>query len=223
MLPSEAVLSKYYEASRITIRKALEVLRQEGYVESRQGFGWLVVSSPLRQSLGKFSTIEDQLAEVGVRPQRKVLDSQVCRPTKEIAALLGDRELLRVRRINLADDLPFARVTVWLPMEYAKAFSLEDYERHSFYELLTSRKVIDHPISRASQIISSIAISETDGMLLGVPTGSPALRCLRVTYDSVERALLYSEYIFPGHKTEFVTVLTGQISSIAPSGLRLVQ
>lgn len=222
MLPSEAVLSKSYEASRITIRKALEVLRKDGLVESRQGFGWLVVSRPLKQSLSRFSTIEDQLAEVGVRPRRKVLDSQVSAPTPEVAEVLGDREVLRVRRINLADELPFARVTVWIPVEFAKGFSLRDYEEHSFYELLEAKRTIPSPLSRALQTIGAIAISQEDAQLLGVPLGSPALRCMRTTYDFEGEAVLYSENIFPGHKTEFVSELIGQVISIAPSGLRLI-
>ena len=51
-LPSESELSASYEASRVTIRKALELLRDEGLVDARQGFGWFAAVDPLRQSLG---------------------------------------------------------------------------------------------------------------------------------------------------------------------------
>ena len=44
VLPSESELSETYAASRVTIRRALETLRSEGIVESRQGFGWLVLT-----------------------------------------------------------------------------------------------------------------------------------------------------------------------------------
>src|SRR6187431_2746319 len=40
LLPSEAELSARFRASRVTIRRALEALRTEGLVSSRQGFGW---------------------------------------------------------------------------------------------------------------------------------------------------------------------------------------
>src|SRR4051812_42473679 len=51
LLPSESELREAYDASRVTIRKALEALRGEGLIDSRQGFGWFA-ADPVRQSLG---------------------------------------------------------------------------------------------------------------------------------------------------------------------------
>ena len=65
LLPSESELSKLYGASRVTVRKALEALRDQGLVDSRQGFGWFVAADPLRQTLGRLGTLEGQLAEAG--------------------------------------------------------------------------------------------------------------------------------------------------------------
>ena len=62
LLPSESELSASYAASRVTVRKALELLRDEGLVDARQGFGWFAAVDPLRQSLGRLGTIEAQLA-----------------------------------------------------------------------------------------------------------------------------------------------------------------
>ena len=61
VLPSEADLSATYEASRVTVRRALEALRSEGLVESRQGFGRLVSADPVRQDLTRLSTLDGQL------------------------------------------------------------------------------------------------------------------------------------------------------------------
>jgi GntR family transcriptional regulator len=65
LLPSEAELSATYQASRVTVRKALEALRDEGLVDSRQGFGWFVAADPLRQTLARLGTLEDQLEAGG--------------------------------------------------------------------------------------------------------------------------------------------------------------
>ena len=58
--------------------------------------------------------------------------------------------------------------------------------------------------------------------LLDVPAGSAVLRCERVTHDRDERPVLLSEFVFPAHLTEFVVDLPHAETSIAPTGLRLV-
>ncbi|MGH9073952.1 MAG: GntR family transcriptional regulator, partial [Acidimicrobiales bacterium] len=222
LLPSEAELSAELGASRVTVRKALELLRTEGLVESRQGFGWYVAGAPLRQTLGRLGTIEAQLAASGASAERRVLDfgfvaaSDRDAAPDRVAALLGPGPVLRVRRLNLADGQPFARVTVWAPEAVGASLSRDDVERSSFYELLGPR------LSRATQTIGAAAASAGDAEVLGVPTGSPVLRCERVTFDREGEAVLVAEHVFPALRTEFVVELSSAGDSIAPSGLRLV-
>ena len=136
LLPSEAELSQTYGASRVTVRRALEVLRDEGLVDSRQGFGWFVSADPVRQSLGRLGTIESQLLAEGVRSERRILDFRFLAAPTRVRELLGSDTVLRVRRLNLADDEPFALVTVWCPERYGAELSRADVERSPFYELL---------------------------------------------------------------------------------------
>ena len=112
VLPSEAGLSASYDASRVTVRKALELLRDEGLVDSRQGFGWFVSADPVQQSLDTLGTIEDQLEAIGVVSERRVLGFAFVPSPPRIAGLLAVSDVLEVRRLNLADGRPFARVTV---------------------------------------------------------------------------------------------------------------
>ena len=73
VLPSESELSAHYVASRVTVRRALEVLRHEGLLESRQGFGWMIAGEPLRQDLHRLGTMEAQLSAAGIRSERRIL------------------------------------------------------------------------------------------------------------------------------------------------------
>ncbi len=220
VLPSEAELSRAYGVSRITVRKALEHLKAEGLVDSRQGFGWFASVRPLRQGLGRLGTIEEQLSESGMEPGRKVVDFRFVPAPDWVARLLGPAErieVLQVRRVNLADGTPFARVTVWLPAALGSSFSRDDVERHTFYELL------DVPLGGATQTIGAAAASARDAADLGVPEGSPVLRCERVTRAADGSAVLVAEHVFPAHRTEFVVELASPEPSMAPSGLRLVE
>lgn len=217
LLPSEAELSQRYGVSRVTVRKALETLREEGLVESRQGFGWFVAVAPVRQDLGHLMTIEAQMAAQGRQPERKVLEFAYQKAPGPIAALLGTDSVLRVRRLNLADGAPFALVTVWAPERLAASLSREDVERSPFYELLGIS------LAGATQTIGAAAAGADDAGHLRIPVGSPVLVCQRVTRSADGGAVLVSEHVFPAHRTEFVVDLVSPEPSIAPSGLRLVE
>jgi len=217
LLPSESDLSASYGVSRVTVRKALELLRDEGLIDSRQGFGWFVAADPLRQALGRLGTIEDQLESMGVASERRVVGFGFVKAPPRAKQVLGVLDVLRVRRLNLADGHPFARVTVWCPEDLGASLSRADVEARPFYELL------DVTIGRATQTIGAAAAESSDAALLDIPVGSPVLRCERITYDVDERPILLSEHVFPGHRTELVVDLPRFDPSMGPSGLRLVE
>jgi GntR family transcriptional regulator len=216
MLPSESELSAEFSASRVTVRRALEVLRDEGLVDARQGFGWFVAGDPLRQPLGRLATIEEQMAESGVVSERRILEFAFERAPKFVTRVLNTAQVLRVKRLNMADGEPFAIVTVWCPADLGQHLSRRDVEQSPFYELL------EIPLQGATQTIGADAATDNDAKLLQVPVGSPVLRCERVTSDASGRAVLLSRHVFPGHRTEFVVDLPQAAPSIAPTGLRLI-
>lgn len=219
LLPSEAELGRDYAASRMTVRRALESLRHEGLVDARQGFGWFAAAAPLRQTLGRLGTIEGQLASSGRRSERRVLDFgyvELAGDDRRTAAL-GPGRVLEVRRLNLVDGVPWARVTVWCPAALASHLSLADVERATFHELLGVE------LGGATQTIAAGAIGSDDAAVLDVPAGSPALVCERVTRSVDGDVVLVAEHVFPGHLTEFVVELTSVDRSVAPVGLRLVR
>ncbi len=217
VLPSEADLGQEFDASRVTVRKALEVLRDQGLVAARQGFGWFVAGAPLRQQLAQLGTIEGQLTDSGIHPERQILEFEFTRARGHVADVLHAEQVLRVKRLNLADGEPFAVVTVWCPAELGQHLSRAEVERSPFYELL------DIPLHGATQTIGADAASATNAKLLHVPIGSPVLRCERVTNDAEGRPVLLSEHVFPAYRTEFVVELPHAEPSLAPSGLRLVE
>ncbi|MFM2077651.1 MAG: hypothetical protein RJA49_1541, partial [Actinomycetota bacterium] len=213
VLPSESDLSAEFGVSRVTVRKALETLRDLGILESRQGFGWFVATAPLQQRLAGLDTIEAQLAERGLHPERQILEFAFVTAPARVASRLGCDQVLRVKRLNLADGAPFAVVTVWCPAERGQHLSRRDVEQRPFYELLGVQ------LRGAVQTIGAAAASDTDAELLQVPAGSPVLRCERLTTTVTGDPILLSEFIFPAHRTEFTVELPLAEPSIVPGGL----
>lgn len=217
LLPSEADLSAEYSASRVTVRRALELVRDDGLIAARQGFGWFVATEPVRQRLERLGTIEGSLEGSGRATARQVVEFAFVPAPAHVRDVLAASEVLRVKRVNLADGEPFALVTVWCPAALGRTLSRADVERRPFYELL------DVELRGATQTIGAAAADADEAHLLAVPRGAPLLTCERVTTDVDGHPLLMSQHRFPAHRTEFVVELPNDEPTITPSGLRLVE
>ncbi len=200
-LPSEADIGEAHGVSRVTVRRALELLRDEGLITSRRGAGWFVAADPVRQPLGRVTTIESALEAAGAKPERRVLEFGFEPAPPEIAKTLGvaaDAEVLRVLRLNLANGEPFAIVTVWLPMAVGAHVSRADVERATFYDLLPLHGV---DAGRVVQTITATASDRIEARRLGGHAGEPLLACRRVTYDRSGDAVMVSEHRYPAQST----------------------
>jgi len=217
LLSSEAGLSAEYKASRVTIRKALDVLRAERLVDSRQGSGWFVSSDPLRQSLDHLETIEQQLEAQGLTSERQVLRFGFRPASPDISATLESDEVLEVVRVNLADGEPFAAITVWCHPEIGATLTRADVEARTFQELLRD------DIGHATQTIGAVAADAAVAAQLAVPEGSPLLRIARTTSSQSGQNILVSEHLYPAHRTEFSVQLAPADAVADAPGLRLVQ
>ena len=118
------------------------------------------------------------------------------------AQVLGTDQVLRVKRLNLADGEPFAVVTVWCPAELGQHLSRRDVEQQAVLRAARHRAARRDADDRRRR-----RRRRGDATLLHVPPLSPVLRCERITTDTTGRPVLLSEHVFPAHRTEFVVEL----------------
>lgn len=202
-LESEAELGRILRASRVTVRRALELLRSEGLVTSRRGSGWFVALDPVRQPLGRVTTVEAALEAAGARPTRRVLEFGFEVASEEVAAALdltAGADVLRVGRLSLADGEPFAIVTVWVRGDLGAPLSRSEVERATFYDLLPLRGI---ELGRVTQTIGAGLATSDDARLLGVEPGDPLLVCTRITRTTDGAPVLASEHRYPAARTRF--------------------
>ena len=202
-LPGELELAAEYGTSRVTVRRALDLLRREGLVTSRRGSGWFAAVDPLRQPLGRVKTVEAAVEAAGARPGRRIVAfGFVEAPALVADALCVERgaDLLRVERVNLADDEPFALVTVWVRADVGADVSRADAERTTFYDLLPVRGVELESVHQT--ITAEVADAQSAALLVCAP-GDPLLLLRRVTCDVSGAPTLYSEHRYPAERTTF--------------------
>jgi GntR family transcriptional regulator len=200
-LPSETELAGEHRTSRVTVRRALDRLRQEGLVTSRRGAGWFVALDPVRQPLGRVTTIEAALEAAGATPSRRILAFRFETAPPVAASALGTSpgaEVLRVERLNLADDLPFALVVVWVRGDLGAELSRAEVEHAPFYDLLPLRGVA---LGTVHQAIGAEVAGAAAAQLLEVVPGAALLVARRRTCDIDGMPVLYSEHRYPAERT----------------------
>ena len=150
-----------------TIRRALDLLRDDGLVAARQGFGWFVAAEPVRQHLGQLGTIEAQLAGSGSPTSAASSSSPSTSRPGVVRQLLGVDSVLAPGGSTspTASRSPCHRV---VPGRARPAPVAIRRRAASVYELL------DITLRGATQTIGADGASGREARLLRVPVGAPA-------------------------------------------------
>jgi GntR family transcriptional regulator len=149
------------------------------------------------------TTVEAAVEAAGARPGRRILGfGFVDAPPAVADALQVPRtaDVLRVERVNLADDEPFALVTVWVRADVGADLSRADVERSPFYDLLPLRGL---ELGSVHQTITAELATPEAARLLACAPGDPLLLCRRVTDDAAGAPTLVSEHRYPADRTTF--------------------
>lgn len=205
-LPPENELVDRAKLSRVTVRKGLEILENEGWVVRKQGLGTFVRSA-ISQELSSVQTITEVLLAKGITPRVKVLSFGAVRPPEKVrsAMRLNDKEqLLLVERLYMNGDEPIALLRTFLPLSFREEADLlrsEDAPPETTYTILEQRLGLQ--LKGASH---SIRASKADRMAaagLGLKVGDPVLVLDRVTYATDGRPLEYTMLHYHWQRYEF--------------------
>lgn len=186
LIPSERELISLYSVSRITVRKALDEMVNEGYLYRIQGKGTYVKGKVTQQDLYSLVSMTRDIASTGKTPSRKVLRCEIIEsyPTRasELNILTTDK-LLVLDRIYFADGEPVNRTSAYLPYKYFPGIEKFDFQKNSLYDVL--EKHYQLKITRASRTIEAIQAALDIADLLGIKEGTPILLFRGVTYGYI--------------------------------------
>lgn len=186
-MPSEAVLSEQFGASRSTIRSALAELQRLGLVERRQGTPTRVVSTEPPPSYVHTMSASGDLMQFAGPSHRRVQSIQPIIADESLAEQLQDRPgrrwiLIRQTRHIDGQDAPVAWTDIYLCETYADiAGEIPDYPG-LVYTLLEERH--DVVIDEIHQALRAIPVSPDLAQHLQVSAGTHALELRRCYRDA---------------------------------------
>ncbi|MCB9452901.1 MAG: GntR family transcriptional regulator [Anaerolineaceae bacterium] len=208
ILPTEEQLAEQYAVSRVTIRKALQILVDDGLIVRQAGKGTFVYPQKIEENLYSLQGFAEMMASDYPTQVMEILNFEVIQAGADLATSLtvpADDKILRIKRRHKVEQRPVAYAIIYLPFEVGKLFTPDDVETTPIYTLLARKAGIT--IGQATQRIAAIAANHEIAEVLGIAVGSPVLTIKRVTYSTEQKPIEYIQLYYPGNQHELVMEL----------------
>ncbi len=185
-IPSERELISLFSISRITVRKAIDELVNEGYLYRVQGKGTYVKGHDIKQDLFNITSCTQDILEKGLIPSRRLIQCRVdaCRADKaRILQIASDEKVLILERVYYANLEPLNCTLTVLPHNYFPDIEKHNFEKESLYAVLEREYGVT--ITRATRTLQARLALEDMAKKLELHAGAPLLLFEAVTYGIV--------------------------------------
>lgn len=203
-LPTELELSKRFGVHRHTLRRAVEVLRQEGIVDVERGRGTFVVG-PIALPIGKRVRFNEALKAQSLTPICEVLRIVTINAdpklSKRLEIELGASVIL-FERMYSVDNLPIDISSSHFPSQRFPELVTHCETYRSISQMLLNEYNCDH-IRRTTRISARVA-RPRDARLLKMPANSPILLSESINIDQTGTVIEYGVTRFRGDRMELV-------------------
>ena len=183
-LLGERQLEEQFGVSRITVRRAISDLVQDGALVRIKGKGTFVSHGLVRSTLHLASFNEDMRA-AGFEPSTRVIAAAEEVPPAAAAEHLGfapEQAAYQVRRLRLANGAPVSVDESWLPPRLLPDLLAEDLTG-SLYRILSAS---GHPVQHVEQTVEAAAAPEETAALLDIEPGAPVLLFRRRSFTGAD-------------------------------------
>lgn len=181
-LPPEREYAETYQISRMTVRQAFTQLVNEGYLYRMQGKGTFVAERKIEQLLQGVTSFTEDMKARGLEPASKLIQFEIHPASAQIAeqlAILESAPVYEIERIRLADGVPMALETNYLPADLIKGLT-EAIVNQSIYAYIEG--TLNLKIDSASQVIESSVAGQADAKYLNISKGAPVMLIQRNSY-----------------------------------------
>ena len=185
LLPPEHMIETRFGISRTTVRRALELLARDGYVDAKQGCGTIVLDFSTVQKLGALTSITETLRSQGKEVATHSMHIDHVRAGAKVASALQVKEddmVVRIQRVQYANGLPFCIMTNYLIQSLVPGIERYVGQFISLYDLL--EKQFNIVLTSATEYLSAGVADFSEAQMLHVQVGAPLLVSKRITYDS---------------------------------------
>ena len=182
-LPAEQMLAAEHSVALGTLRRALELMADQGLIERIHGRGTFVRAGLAGATMMRFFRFGAGTGEV---PASRIVSRQQGVATADVARRLGLARgdvALRLQRVRSLDGQACIFEDIWLPLPLFSALADSDTSDWGdlLYPLYAERCAVH--IHRAVDEIGFAAVTTRQARHLGLAAGHPCARVNRSAYD----------------------------------------
>jgi DNA-binding GntR family transcriptional regulator len=206
-LPSESQLCAYHGVSRMTIRRAINMLVEQGVVIAKQGQGTFV--KPMQFwaatfSLGQLQNLLSDESGIRIRILQTSISQAGGRVTRKMAIRRGQR-ILFIRRLILSQDKPIMYHREYLVYDPSRPIVESELEVTSLRGLFEGTG--NSSIKRSVLSIEATVLEDEEAHLLQAPVATAAFNLEHLFYDFEDRPVSWGWFICPAANLRLTTII----------------
>lgn len=205
-LPGEMTLVQQFGVSRVTVRKALELLAAEDLITRQRGRGTTVKPESMHQAQGheaRRGGLLDNLVNVSLATRIKVVEVKRIPAPLAVAQALGlsvGEAVQKAIRVRSTPDGPLSHITTYVPAQLAEHFGRTELAREPILVLLEKSGV---ELGRAEQHLSARLADANTARLLDVSVGSALLSVRRLVFDAQDQPIQWLHGLYRPDRYEY--------------------
>lgn len=205
VIPTEKDLVEQYGLSRTTVRQALQQLVLDGCLSRHQGRGTFVTQPKVRHGPQRQFGISGYLRAHGLQPGWRLLGMEHVEAPAKVAAALevpAGSQVLRIRRLRLANEEPIGLHTIYVPLPLAQAIQPE-YMVAGDSSLSYLEDSLGLTLSESHRVIEAVAARKEEARWLKLKLGAPLLLIRRTTIEAHGKPVEYLHSVYRGDRFEY--------------------
>ena len=215
-MPTEQEFAESFGVSRVTVRKALNMLEEERLIVRQQGRGTFALSPPRRLGPANFSGLIENVVDFEQHTSVRILSFDKVELPETLAPLLArdpGTRVLKIVRVRIDSRSPFSYTTCYVPEPEADLITREALGNRTVVSALSDAGVA---VVAAEQRLSATAASVEIARLLKVEVGAPLISMTRIVNNDAGRPVEVLQALYRPDRYEYRVNLSRDAESRAP-------
>ncbi len=210
-IPTEHELVEIYNVSRPTVRQAVQLLVDAGYLEKRKKRGTIVCAPKIEQEFTQFiASFDSEMNKKGLATSTQVLTLKKEVATKMVCEklnLVKDSDVYKLVRLRFVDNKPNVLVTTYVPCDLFPTMGKVDFTENRLYHFFND---CNNPIHSIVRKLETIKADDTIADLLDVEEGDPLFYFKSIGYNESKKPIEYSISKYRGDNNSFTFELSNK-------------